>query len=133
MTLSISNLKKLIFVGNIFNIFNFTFILSGTKLANTLIAEHQVTAAEKGDFTVGGKFTFEVEGKGKNFSQTKDMEHSYMALDEIEIGIGNKIPLWVFVLKMEPTEYTEYTENYEKGQTKKIFPLKTLPNKEKQE
>jgi hypothetical protein len=73
-------------------------------LANTLTAEHQVTATERGDFTVNGKFTFEVEGTGKSFSQIKDMEHSYLALDEIEIGIGNKIPLWLFVLKREPTE-----------------------------
>lgn len=80
-----------------------------------------------------GKFTFEVEGKGKSFRQIKDMEHSYIALGEIEIGIGNKIPLWLFVLKRESTEYTEYTENSEKCQTKKIFPLKMLPNKEKQE
>jgi predicted AAA+ superfamily ATPase len=63
---------------------------------NTLSAEHRVTAADRGDFNVDGKFTFEVGGKGKSFSQIKDMEHSFLALDEIEIGIGNKIPLWLF-------------------------------------
>ena len=42
-----------------------------------------------------GKYTFEVGGKGKSFTQIKDMENSFLALDKIEIGIGNKIPLWL--------------------------------------
>jgi hypothetical protein len=37
-----------------------------------------------------------VGGKGKKFRQIKDMENSFLALDEIEIDIGNKIPLWLF-------------------------------------
>jgi predicted AAA+ superfamily ATPase len=63
---------------------------------NTMMAEHDVTAADRGDFVVDGKYTFEVGGKGKSFAQIKDMENSFLALDEIEIGIDNKIPLWLF-------------------------------------
>jgi predicted AAA+ superfamily ATPase len=63
---------------------------------NTLLADHLVKISDSGDFVVDGKFTFEVGGKGKSFSQIKDMENSFLALDEIEIGIGNKIPLWLF-------------------------------------
>jgi hypothetical protein len=44
----------------------------------------------------GDEYTFEVGGKGKSFTQIRDMENSFLALDEIEIGIGNKIPLWLF-------------------------------------
>lgn len=62
---------------------------------NTMRTNHEVTTAHKGDFVVDGKFTFEVGGKGKSFRQIKDMENSYLALDDIEIGIGNKIPLWL--------------------------------------
>jgi predicted AAA+ superfamily ATPase len=62
---------------------------------NALMADHLVTVSDRGDFVVDGKFTFEVGGKGKSFSQIKDMENSFLALDEIEIGIGNKIPLWL--------------------------------------
>jgi predicted AAA+ superfamily ATPase len=61
-----------------------------------LTAGHVVNTADRGDFAVDGKFIFEVGGKGKSFSQIRDMENSYLALDEIELGIGNKIPLWLF-------------------------------------
>jgi len=62
---------------------------------NTLKAFHEVTAAEQGDFIVDDTFTFEVGGKKKNFNQIKDLKDSYLALDDIEIGVGNKIPLWL--------------------------------------
>jgi hypothetical protein len=32
----------------------------------------------------------------KSFSQIKDLENSYTAVDEIETGHGNRIPLWLF-------------------------------------
>ncbi len=60
------------------------------------MANHLVTVSDRGDFIVDGKFTVEVGGKGKSFDQIKDMENSFLALDEIEVGIGNKIPLWLF-------------------------------------
>ena len=43
-----------------------------------------------------GRHTFEVGGSGKGFSQIKDMPDSYVAADDIEVGIGNNIPLWLF-------------------------------------
>lgn len=64
--------------------------------ANALSAGYDVTAAEQGDFVVDGKYTFEVGRKRKGFGQIKDMENSFLALDEIEMGTGNKIPLWLF-------------------------------------
>lgn len=62
---------------------------------NAAAAGHQVNAVEKGDFIVDGKFTFEVGGKGKSFSQIKDIADSYLVVDDIEAGYGNKIPLWL--------------------------------------
>ena len=35
-------------------------------------------------------------GKNKSFKQIKDIEDSYIIADDIEIGNGNKIPLWLF-------------------------------------
>ena len=35
-------------------------------------------------------------GKGKKFGQIKDKQNSYIACDDVEIGFGNKIPLWLF-------------------------------------
>lgn len=40
----------------------------------------------------------EVGGKGKSTRQTADTPHAYRALDDPEIGSGNRIPLWLFGL-----------------------------------
>ena len=53
---------------------------------------------KQGDLSVEGKYLFEVGGKGKGFSQIKDIPDSFVIADEIEIGYGNKIPLWMFGL-----------------------------------
>jgi uncharacterized protein len=64
--------------------------------ASQLKVSHVVKYAQKGDFTIDDKYTFEIGGKGKDFSQIKDMPESFLAVDETEIGFGNKIPLWMF-------------------------------------
>ena len=48
------------------------------------------------DFLVDGEWLFEVGGKGKTFDQIKGLSKSYVACDDVEIGVGNKIPLWMF-------------------------------------
>ena len=55
-----------------------------------------VKTPEQGDFVVEGKWLFEIGGRGKGFSQIKDMPGSYVVNDGVETGIGNKIPLWLF-------------------------------------
>ncbi len=55
-----------------------------------------VAYPKQGDFVVEGKYLFEVGGKSKGFEQIKDVDDSYLAVDEIEVGFKNKIPLWVF-------------------------------------
>ena len=49
-----------------------------------------------GDFLVDGKYTFEIEGKNKSFSQVGNVEDSFVVRDNEERGIGAKIPLWLF-------------------------------------
>ena len=51
---------------------------------------------KQGDFLVDNKYLFEVGGRRKSFDQIKDLENSYLAIDDEEIGRGNKIPLWMF-------------------------------------
>lgn len=51
-----------------------------------------------GDFLVDGKLLIEVGGKGKDFSQIADLPDSYLAVDNVEIGVGNRIPLWMLGL-----------------------------------
>jgi uncharacterized protein len=41
-------------------------------------------------------YTFEVGGASKNFQQIAGSKDSYLALDEMPLGIKNKIPLWLF-------------------------------------
>ena len=50
---------------------------------------------QQGDFKVDGKWTFEVGGDGKDFSQIADLPNSYILADDIETPRGNKLPLWM--------------------------------------
>lgn len=63
---------------------------------NQVKVTETVTDVAKGDFLVGGKHTFEVGGSNKDFSQIANIPDSYLAVDGIETGFGNKIPLWLF-------------------------------------
>ena len=63
---------------------------------NMLSQEHDVSYPKVGDFFVDEQYTFEIGGKNKTFSQIKDVENSFIVADDIEIGFGNKTPLWLF-------------------------------------
>jgi hypothetical protein len=54
-----------------------------------------VEYASHGDYKVDGT-NFEIGGKSKSFDQIKDIPNSYIVSDNIEIGHGNRIPLWLF-------------------------------------
>jgi len=58
--------------------------------------KHNVKYSNIGDFIVDGKYIFEIGGKNKSFKQIKDIDNSYIIADNLEIGFGNKIPLWLF-------------------------------------
>lgn len=64
--------------------------------ANQVGHKHTLHYPLQGDFIVDEKYTFEVGGKNKDFSQIKDIPNSYVVADDIEIGSRNKIPLWLF-------------------------------------
>ncbi len=63
---------------------------------NQLHLLHNIHYSKIGDFLVDGKYIFEIGGKNKSFKQIKDIENSFVVSDDIEIGVGNKIPLWLF-------------------------------------
>jgi predicted AAA+ superfamily ATPase len=56
---------------------------------------HHIKYAQKGDFMVDGKYTFEVGGAKKGFEQIKDIKDSFVVADDIETGFGSKIPMWL--------------------------------------
>ena len=63
---------------------------------NQLRESHTVNYSKDGDFLVDEKYTVEVGGKSKSFQQIKDIKNSYVVSDGIEVGNGNKIPLYLF-------------------------------------
>ena len=70
--------------------------LRETFFLNQLKAVSQVTSAKKADFTVDKNYVFEVGGKNKGHEQIMGLKNAYLALDNLEYGFGNKIPLWMF-------------------------------------
>ena len=72
--------------------------LRETFFMNQLSQGHEVCYPKAGDFLVDRKYLFEVGGKGKTFDQIKDIPDSYLAVDNLEIGYKNRIPLWMFGL-----------------------------------
>jgi len=66
-----------------------------TFFANQLF-EHQLLYPNRGDFLVDNAYVFEIGGKNKTIKQIKNIENSYLVIDDIEIGSENKIPLWLF-------------------------------------
>ena len=64
---------------------------------STMISHsHSIQYAKQDDLQVDDKYLFEVGGKKKWFLQIADLSDSYVVSDNIEIGYGNKIPLWLF-------------------------------------
>ena len=55
----------------------------------------EIYYSDIGDFIVDD-IIFEIGGKNKNFSQIKDIEKSYLAIDVDTTTHKNKIPLWLF-------------------------------------
>lgn len=82
----IGNLRETFFVNQLDNYY---------KIKKSL-DDYGIFAGKSGDFYCEEKYTFEVGGKKKGFAQIKDIPNSYIVSDDLEIGIRNKIPLWLF-------------------------------------
>ncbi len=67
-----------------------------TFFANQCGVNNKIAVSKIGDFNINEKYTFEVGGKNKSFNQIKDVTNSFVAMDDIEYGYGNNIPLWLF-------------------------------------
>lgn len=67
-----------------------------TFFMNQMIQAHVVKSSKTGDFIIDDKYLFEVGGAKKGFAQISNIKDSYIAADNIETGVGNKIPLWLF-------------------------------------
>lgn len=67
-----------------------------TFFFNQLREKYKINTSKLGGFFVDDKYTFEVGGKGKKSTQIKDAKDGYVVADNMEMGFGNKIPLWLF-------------------------------------
>jgi predicted AAA+ superfamily ATPase len=85
---------------NLFNIFcdspkkgtvRETFFASALSYGHTLSYPKS-----SGDFMIDSTYTFEVGGRSKTQKQIKDIDNSFIVSADIEIGVHNKIPLWLF-------------------------------------
>ena len=70
--------------------------LRETFFLNQLQAVSEVTSTGRADFTVDNKYVFEVGGKNKGHEQIAGLQNAFLALDNLEYGYRNKIPLWLF-------------------------------------
>lgn len=70
--------------------------LRETFFYNQVYPKHHLSYTPAGDFLVDNKYIVEVGGKNKTFKQIKNLPASYLAIDEIEEGNANKIPMWLF-------------------------------------
>jgi predicted AAA+ superfamily ATPase len=71
-------------------------IVRETFFMNQLSQIHQISLPNRGDFLIDNQYTFEIGGKSKGKKQIQSVEMSYIAKDDIEIGSGINIPLWLF-------------------------------------
>ena len=69
-----------------------------TFFYSQLRVENEVKYPTQADFLVNDKYLFEVGGSSKTFDQIADVPDSFLAVDDTEVGHGNRIPLWMFGL-----------------------------------
>ncbi len=86
---------------------NLAYILAGSEanigniretfFYNQLRVHNDIIVSRISDFEING-VTFEVGGKSKGQKQIVEAKKGYVVKDDIEIGTGNIIPLWMFGL-----------------------------------
>jgi hypothetical protein len=68
-----------------------------TFLQSTLSETHTLHTHAKADFLVDDSIVIEVGGPSKDFRQIQEnLRDGYLALDGVEVGSGQRIPLYLF-------------------------------------
>ena len=65
-------------------------------LLNQMSSVFPVSYPKQADFLADSKYRIEVGGKNKKYKQIANIPDSWIAMDDLETGFGNKIPLWLF-------------------------------------
>jgi predicted AAA+ superfamily ATPase len=72
--------------------------LRETFFLNQVRVKNDIKYPSQADFIVNDQYLFEIGGPGKNSKQIAGLPNAYLALDDIETGLENRIPLWMFGL-----------------------------------
>lgn len=85
---------------------NYAFALSGSEtnignvresfFMNQVRVKNRIRFSGDVDFIVSEKYHIEIGGKNKTKKQLIGLENAYTVIDNIEVGFGNQIPLWIF-------------------------------------
>ena len=85
---------------------NYAFALGGEQtnignvresfFMNQVCVKNVVAFSNVLDFKISDKYNIEIGGKNKTKKQIAGLENAFTVLDNIEIGYGNQIPLWLF-------------------------------------
>jgi len=67
-----------------------------TFFCSQVSVRHNLKLPKTGDFMADDRHVFEIGGKNKSNQQIKDLENGWLVLDDIESGVFNRIPLWLF-------------------------------------
>ena len=67
-----------------------------TFFYNQMKTVSKVISGGKPDFKINNKYSIEIGGKNKGHEQITGIQNAYLALDNLEYGYMNKIPLWLF-------------------------------------
>ena len=67
-----------------------------TFFLNQFKGLREINLSVESDFIINNKYTFEIGGKSKTRKQIAKLDNAFIAKDNIEIGFGNYIPVWLF-------------------------------------
>lgn len=67
-----------------------------TFFVNQVGSQHKICIHDKGDFIIDDQWIMEIGGKNKNDYQIREEQNAYLVLDDMRIGFGKKIPLYLF-------------------------------------
>ena len=70
--------------------------LRETFMLQNLVSTNELALPAKGDLLVDQKYTLEIGGKTKSKKQIEALDNAYIVKDDIEVGVSNIKPIWLF-------------------------------------
>ena len=67
-----------------------------TFFVNQIKTLHRVSLSDFADYVIDGQFHFEIGGASKSKKQIHGKEMAFVVKDDMEHGVANALPLWVF-------------------------------------